>query len=135
VEVSDGQDPLEPLGDPSLLRETPTLGAVPIAARVVCGLRVAARRAHVEVSAERGRATESDRAERALLIEGQRASVLERTAMRADDIGDLEARAIACGALVVRRHGVALPEERGLRRAQEVERALGMLHERARDLR
>lgn len=97
---------------------------------------MAARGAHVEMTAEGSGPAERDGRQRALLIETQRAPVLERAPMSAHDLAELEAWASACGALVVRRHGDAtLSEDLGIGCAEHVQRALGAFDDRARDLR
>lgn len=104
VEVSDRQNPHEPLCDPFLLRKRLTLGAVPISARVVRRLLVAARGAHVEMTTERYGPAERDGRKCATLIDAQRVHSFESPAVSANDVAHLEAWAFACGALEVRRH-------------------------------
>ncbi len=92
VEVVGGQHAFHPLGDPAGLAQALTLGAVPVAARVVGDLAVPAGVAHVEVPAQdRGPAGLDVMHDPAREVaEGMPMTI--GLAVRAKDVRDLEAR-------------------------------------------
>ena len=92
VEVADGQDASGASSDPLLLGERLALGAMAIAAGVESGLFETAVAAHVEMAAERSRATELDGRKHPPLRQRQVKPLLELGAVRSDDVGNLETR-------------------------------------------
>ena len=92
VEVADRQEPRGARTNPPLLREALAFGAMPIATGVVRRMLVPARAAHVDMAAECGRPAERDRREHPPFSRGERMLGLELGAVRAHDVGDVEAR-------------------------------------------
>ena len=90
VEVRHGKQALEPLVDPSRLRERLALGAVPIPARVIRRSVVPAGAAHVEMAAEDGGPTSLDGAQDGVLVVTQRACPSKGLPVSANDIRELE---------------------------------------------
>jgi len=121
MEVPDWKDSLGALVDPRALRCALALGAVPIATRVIRGLRESAAVADVEMSAERRGAAGRDGSKHLGLLGGESALAPERRAEVPDDVGDLEGGA-RDGKNRRAAHGCALPHS-VLPLGQSVERA------------
>jgi hypothetical protein len=98
MEALDRQDAFHLLLDPARLRQGLALGAVAIPARVVRRALFTARRAHIEVPAERGRSTAQDIAHRAALFDAQSVSPRVCLAVSTLNVGHLQARWLASGA-------------------------------------
>ena len=95
MEVVDGQDAVEARLQPARPAHGLALGAVAIAARVVRRALVPARRAHVDVAAERSRATEHHIAGDAGLTRAERVRAHVRGQGAPKDVGDLQSRPVA----------------------------------------
>jgi hypothetical protein len=109
VEVPDVEEPLLTLRDPLLLGERLTLRAMPVAARVVRRVLVAARSAEVDMAPERGGAALRDVRQHPPLLARQRMADLELRPMRAHDVADVVLR--SPGLRRARRHWRTKPPD------------------------
>jgi hypothetical protein len=79
-------------GDPTLLWQSLALGTVPVATRVISGMRVSARATDVEMTAQGDRTTACHGDECALLMCEQWMLADERLTMSSNDVADLDLR-------------------------------------------
>jgi hypothetical protein len=110
--------------EPSVLGEVETLGAMPVAARVIRGLGIAATRADVEVSTEPGGAAVLDGPHRLSLLGGQSVLLTKGLSMIAEDIGDIEERSFRTLRAPSMDGGLHLPEGFGAGSAEKIQRAI-----------
>lgn len=90
-----GEHAFHPSRDPARLRQGPALRAVTVAARVVGDGLMPARKAHVDVSAQRRGPATRDGAQDGVLIGREGVRAHEGLPVEADDVRDLE-----CGPVV-----------------------------------
>ena len=93
VEIMRRQEALHASRQPGRLRQALALGTVAIAAGVIRRLAIAAGCTHLEVTAQDFRPAVLNRPHRCALLRPQRVTLAVGGAMRAEDLGHLEARA------------------------------------------